>query len=50
MGASQTLPFTKELNQYEIVSKSEELVITYLRHIQTDKEYMLREHTYNKLE
>lgn len=47
MGASGSEPFNEELAGYKVIQRYPENNITHLSHIETDKEYLLREHTYN---
>ena len=48
MGASESEPFNEELAGYKVIHRVPENNITHLSHIETDKEYLLREHTFNE--
>ena len=47
MGTNSSTPFNADLSMYRVSQKVPENNITYLTHIETEKEYMLRELTYN---
>lgn len=49
MGADKSKPFSEELKNYKVLKELPEHNQTFLAHIETEKEYLLREHTFNDL-
>ena len=47
MGGKESNPFKESMSQYRVEHQDNEHNLTFLTHMQTNKEYLLRELTYN---